>query len=322
MSLHRYRIYGLEVVANEPLPAMTPSEDRAEADVRIVFGERTRDTSSFARDLSPPGRRADGAQEHFLSVRADAAGRYWFRYADEVEFLIDVPARSISAWWPSHFSLEDAAVYLLGPILGFYLRLLGTVSLHASVFVSNGAAVALAGPAGGGKSTLIASLGRAGFTVMNEDVAPLRERPGGFVVLPGYPLIRLWPASVEHLFGSRDAMPQLTPSWDKRSWSRQQGGLRFGEEPVPLKAIYLLAAREDRAAPRIEALAPRDAMIGLVTNTYVNYLLSREQRGAEFGLLGRLVASIPVRRLVPHADITRLPELCDCVLRDAAALPG
>lgn len=345
---YSYNIYGLCVQADEQLPSVAPCGHVDAPDLLVSFRGCHVDTGHFLRELFSRSR-IHSPDEPLLLVNgaADQSPRFWFRYADGVEFVVDLPDKTITASWPPHFCLEDAAVYLLGPILGFYLRLLGTVSLHASVFEFNGKAVALIGPGGAGKSTLIASLAQAGFKVLNEDVAPLREtshphpslRDGPslkgeaqdrknwipasagmtdslFSVLPGYPLIRLWPKTVEHLFGSRDAMPQLTPSWDKRSWSQVQGGIKFGEEPLPLSAVYLLAPREESNAPRVEPVTPRDALISLVTNTYVNYLLSPEARKHEFDVLGRLVGSVQVKRLVPHADIAQLPELRECLLRD------
>jgi len=54
-----------------------------------------------------------------------------------------------------------------------------------------------------------------------------------------------------------------------------------------------------------------------VENTYMNWLLNREQRAAEFETLGRLVGQTPVRRIVAHASAEKLPELCQLILQDA-----
>jgi hypothetical protein len=49
----------------------------------------------------------------------------------------------------------------------------------------------------------------------------------------------------------------------------------------------------------------------LVQNTYMNALLTKEQRAAEFELLSRLVNRVPCKRLIPHRDATRLGKLCE-----------
>jgi hypothetical protein len=317
--LYWYRIYGLNVLANRPLPSIATIAPEGSPELTIELGRGALPISGFNSHPLPRLRRGDRDDDVLQVHRAsDGSARFWFRYSDGVELIVDEPARKILASWPAHFCLEDAAVYLLGPALGFYLRLLGTVSLHASAFELDGHAIAIAGPGGAGKSTLIASLAQSGYRVLSEDLAPIRESAGQFAVLPGYPIIRLWPSSVEHLFGERNAMPQLTPSWDKRSWSELQGGVRFGTTPLDLRAVYILAARETADAPRVESMSPAQTLIGLLTNTYVNYLLTPEQRALEFEVLGRLASRLPVKRLVPHADIARLNELKRSLLSDCA----
>src|SRR5262249_2798013 len=88
-------------------------------------------------------------------------------------------------------------------------------------------------------------------------------------------------------------------------------------------AIYLLAARtEQDDAPRVEEVSAREALLELVQSTYMNWLLDKEQRAAEFEVLGKLVAQIPVRRIVPHRDPARIPALCDLILEDARRVCG
>jgi hypothetical protein len=58
----------------------------------------------------------------------------------------------------------------------------------------------------------------------------------------------------------------------------------------------------------------------LVTNTYTNYLLDQEMRAREFDLLGRILHNLPLRKLTPHSDPARLPELCQFILDDFRSL--
>src|SRR5205085_1986600 len=104
-------------------------------------------------------------------------------------------------------------------------------------------AVALLGPAGAGKSTTAAAFARRGYPLLSDDVVPIWVRDGLFVVPPAYPCLRLWPASVAALYGAADALPPLTPTWDKRCLDLTQGGCRFQQHPLPLAAIYVLGER-------------------------------------------------------------------------------
>ena len=67
-------------------------------------------------------------------------------------------------------------------------------------------------------------------------------------------------------------------------------------------------------APRVEKLSPREALLLLVENTYMNWLLSREQRAAEFETLCRVVEQVPVRRIVAHTQPEKLSQLCDLIV--------
>jgi hypothetical protein len=126
---------------------------------------------------------------------------------------------------------------------------------------------------------------------------------------------------VRDLLGQPDALPRLTPSWEKCFLPLDGNNEKFEAQRKPLGAVYLLAPRTAEAnAPRIEEVGPREALLDLVQNTYMNWLLDRNQRAAEFDALSKLVTQVPVRRIVPHADPGRIGELCDLILADAKFL--
>jgi hypothetical protein len=55
-----------------------------------------------------------------------------------------------------------------------------------------------------------------GYPVLANDVVPVFEDSGKFMVRPAYPRIWLCPHTAETLFGSIEALPLLTPAWEKR----------------------------------------------------------------------------------------------------------
>ena len=124
-------------------------------------------------------------------------GHFWFVYDDAVEFIVDEQGSHVWAKWPNGLTIDDVSIYLLGPILGFVLRLRGTLSLHASVVELDRKAIAILGPAGAGKSTLAAAFAMAGHRVLSDDITPvLFDERGRFMAQPGYPRLRLWPDAV------------------------------------------------------------------------------------------------------------------------------
>jgi hypothetical protein len=185
----------------------------------------------------------------------------------------------------------------------------------------DGQAIALLGLAGAGKSTTAAAFALSGFSVLSDDVGVLDDQRDRFLVQPGYPRLNLWANSVRTLFGSVDSLPRITPTWDKRYMALDRDGRRFESKPLPLGAIYVLGEREENlTVPVVEDLAGHEAFAKLVANTYVNYLLDRDMREREFDVLGRVLAGVPVRRVRPTADPSKIFALCETIAADARKL--
>ncbi len=242
-------------------------------------------------------------------------------YSDGTCFVMDSKVTRIWGKPGDGQSMEDLATYFLGPVMGFILRRRGITALHASAVCVDGKAVVLTGEAGAGKSTTAAALALRGIPVLCEDIASMEEGNEGFSVEVGHPRVCLWPESVEMLMGSKNALPRLSPNWDKCYFPLDGGMGSLEICKRPLGAIYMLGPREKSArAPRVESLSSREVLLELVQNTYMNWLLDRGQRAAEFELLSRLIEKVPVQRIVPHADPSRLGALCELIVANARAV--
>jgi len=310
-------IYGLGVIANRIIPGVPASTITSE-DIRISFGSlppwlpevsATQIETSYIADYQ------NEFGEPLLRVFRVFDGKYYrFCYADRTEFVINQFGSEVWADWVYPLTLEDTATYLLGPVMGFVMLLRGVVCLHASAIAIGNEAIALVGPAGSGKSTTAAAFVDRGYSILAEDVVTLDDRQDYFLVQPGYPCIRLWPASVKALYGSETHLPKLTPNWDKcyLDLTRQ-----FQGESLRLAALYLLGKRrDDPAAPFLEALDSSEGLMSLVANTYATKLMDKQMRAREFELLSRVLKNVPLRRVTPHSDATRIPELCARILTD------
>lgn len=317
-------IYGLRIAINERIPGILASElSTNPVDVKITLGSIP---SRFK------GRIADENVWYISPTEQDLDPRliiwkltddryYHFRYSDGTEFLVESNGAEVWATWPSEtLTLEDTATYLLGPIMGFVLLLRGTICLHASAVAIGTQAIALLGPAGSGKSTTAAAFANRGYGILAEDVLSLNEQGKTFWVQPGYPCIRLWPHSVEALYGTTHELPKLTPTWDKCFLDLSQESYTFHERPLPLTAVYLLAARsENPEAPYVESLSQAQALMALVANTYATNLMDREMRAYEFGLLSRLAMDVPIMQVTPSNNAEQLGRLCETIIGDFEA---
>jgi hypothetical protein len=305
----------MRLLANVPIPSLKILDTlHSETDVHVLLKEKSRALPLFSGSseifyISP---HVNPEGNPILRVGMLDKNHFIFFYSDDLRFAVARDGHEVVGDWPENYSLEDAATYLVGPILGFVLRLRGILPLHASCVAVDGRAIALLGAPGAGKSTTAAAFARLGYPIVSEDVVALSERGNSFWVQPGYPRINLWPSSVETMFGAEDALPVVTPAWGKRFLAVDENGLLFQHEPLPLSAIYFLSVRNsDSQTPVIESVEGMLALMTLVTNTYVNYILDDAMRSREFDVLGRLVLSVPVMSVRPSADSAHLAELCN-----------
>jgi hypothetical protein len=320
-----YRAYGLAVESTSRIEALlcVPATP-AKIDVRLEDGPEPAWVRSLLvlprktvkRRLQP----AEEAEPSFVLTEFGEQQGFELAYSDGVRFLTNGEATQVWGTYPPQIAAEEFAVYFLGPVMGFLLRRRHITCLHSSAFELHGRAICLCGEAGFGKSTTAAGLALRGLPVVAEDVVPLQETGRGFVAVPGYPRVCLWPESVQMLLGSEDALPLISTGWEKRYLALDGHRAQFAASVLPLSLIYVFGLRAgDAHAPRIEALPAREAVLELVRNTYMNWVLGSEQRASEFDSVCRLVGRVAVRRIVPHESPEKIGELCDLILNDAGA---
>ncbi|HJQ40213.1 MAG TPA: hypothetical protein VKB93_23970 [Thermoanaerobaculia bacterium] len=278
-----YRVYGLTLRADAPIAGLVPIAP-VSPDIEIHLATRG------AAGFSPP--------EPFGGLKP-AAPRV-FEYSDARFVVSD---KDIWCEWTS--TPEDAATYFLGPILAYALRRRGTLALHASSILVNERALLVAGAPGAGKSTVAAACALRGATVITDDVAAIEWRGEQPFVMAGYPRVRLWGDVAAALFGSEDALPLLTPTWNKRF----AGDFAFATEASPIGAICVLTGRAHAAALR--AVAGHEAAISLLRHASVTSLLEDALREDELAAVARLAASVPVFELTAPDDLRRAGEVCD-----------
>lgn len=319
-------LYGLQVEANIQIPGLLPQLNPKEADVRVHLREAGRfpqPISTGVPDYIFISPNIDENGHPVVRVAKFAGGAYIvFLYSDGARFAVDCYGREIWAEWPDQdYTVEDATTYLIGPVIGYVLRQRGVLPLHASAVAIGDHAIAIMGGPGAGKSTTAAGFAKLGNAVLSDDLAALREEDGRFMVQPGYPRLNVWPDSVFSLFGSEVSLSQISPSWDKRFVALDSEGMRFERRALPLRAIYVLGERRAGfSAPVIEEMGGSLALMDLVTNTYVNYLLDSGMRRHEFSVLSRLLTKIPVYFVQPTADPAFLQVLCEAIGANAKKL--
>ena len=323
-----YRAYGFGIDSETCIEGLESCEPDVE-DVRLRF-ERGPEPEWVQCRKTLPGRIRSRLPEiertadpSFVLTEYGNGECYELAYSDGTRFVVNGSVDRVWGTVQPPLTSEDLATYFLGPVMGFLLRQRRVTCLHASGVELNGRGVVFSGDAGYGKSTTAAALALRGVPVFSEDIVPLELTKGSIRVVPGYPRVCLWPDAVEKLVGEKEALPKLTPVWEKRFLPLDGVLAKFSAEKKALGLIYLFADRcSEESAPRIEEVRPREALLKLVQNTYMNWLLDRERRAEEFDALCKVVSEIPVRRIVAHSDATRIGILCELILADAAKTLG
>jgi hypothetical protein len=310
----------LTLESNRPIGGLPPAKGDAAPDVTVHLGYFP---SSFVASAPSVSWHESSAQndrrEPLLRIdRILATGDLWLKYADGTEFLIDASAESVFVLWPPSLTLEDALIYLLGPVTGILLRTRGRVCLHASVVAIGDAAVGFLGGPGAGKSTIAAAFERAGHKVLSDDLLVLSWKNDQPHAEPGYCSLRLWPASAEGLYGSREALPRMVGEWDKRYYDLARSD-SFWDKPLPLGAIYTIGKRRSDGPPTsFGTLSRRAALIQMIVNSYAASLPGAVERRRDFEELSHLIGKVKVREMALNDDWNYLRHVPESVTRDLA----
>jgi hypothetical protein len=319
-----YSVFGLFLRSNISIPELVPLDtplSNPVVSIHMATSPAAGEIPDEPKTLTYTSAYTDPTGQPALRIWKIADGRFLYLvYYDGTQFWMNREGTELWAQWPDSLTIEDAATYLLGPVLGLLLRLRGVTCLHASAVSFGDRAIAFVGSEGAGKSTTAAMLAQKGYAVVSDDVVALTERQGAFYVYPAYPYLCLWSDSVTIVYGPEKKLPSFSASWDKRLLSLAGNQLKFEAQPLPLGAIFVLGERSSLAnAPLIESLSPKDSLLSLVANSFATNLLDNEMRAREFEFFGGMIQTVPVQRLTPHEDPSQIGRLCDVVLRSCGA---
>jgi len=255
---------------------------------------------------------------HWRTLWRDASGESWaiagvargrriFRFTRYADFAVE--SRSIGVTRRA-FTRDDTLEHLLiDQVLPLAMAAEGRIVLHASA-VADAARQTLAfcGAAGAGKSTLAASLARAGLTVIADD-ALVVDLDGEPAARPAYCGVRLWADSAGAL-GFGTGGERTVAEYTSKRRIRLDGPLAPSAR-FHLRRIHVV---EPGDAVSLDRLHGRDALLALVRHAYRADLGSGDALRLQLAALRRLAAAIPVWRLrVPH-DLASIDEVATAVL--------
>jgi hypothetical protein len=316
-------VYGLRVQSNTPLPwCIEKAID--EPDLSLSVGPKQSDSSdTFDGMLWYVSPYLDPVGVPGATIFRSATGHFRLTYSDGSTFLVDARGREVRANWEGPDKRPSTLAYLLGPVLGWVLRLRGITCLHASALAVRGKALLLVGTEGAGKSTTAAALLRKGHPVLSDDVACLTVRDEAIWVSPGLPRLLLGDEASQALWGQELEVPSLFPGSDKGCLDATAACFRYCDQDRMLGAVYFLEQRQKSLArPLFAAVTGAAGLSRLAVNTFANRVPDEAMIRSDFELLGQLINRYPVRSVTASDDLEGLDQLCNDLLDDFQAVCG
>lgn len=318
----RYVAFGLHLISQRTLSGLRPSSGSAKADVEVSWRTENAVEPAFIA-CAPPGPAITPLPGLYFRKAQDGSW-HQLHYENGLDFILTGQADHVSVYVPPGLSDTTTAGYLLGPVLGYVLRLRRMLCLHASATVVGGRVLAFVGPAGSGKSALAAAFAMAGYPILTDDKVAITVNGQALIAHPGEARLRLRPDVADLLLDGHTDLPRLLPedpTCDKRYVDLDQLPGGFAAEPLPLAALFILGARAtDSQQVGIRPVHPHPALVGLAANTYMNYLADRSSRGWEFDALAKVVTWVPTFLVTPSAHLHDVTSLCQAILTVGAPL--
>ncbi len=238
-----YLAYGLGISSPIELAELVPGPAGTDVTIRLAPPPR------WLANLRTEAQRVE-IQPNIARFWFNDVGAFEVRNGREIDII---PEPGIEA--------PVLRLYVQGMILAMLLQQRGLCVLHASVVRIHGAAVALCGPVGAGKSTLAAALVRQGHELLSDDNAAVSLEPGTPMVASAYPFVKLYPEIASSLGFEQDEMRPL-----HRVQAKVAGAVshRFRSSTAPLHRIFVLNRGSRAGASR---LRESEAAIELVRHS-------------------------------------------------------
>lgn len=315
--MRRYDLYGLVVESDydfaTPLPP-APEGGQRDLLVDVTDGPPEGIDWSTARVVDAQGRRADGEPD-FLFARFD--GYDALRITGALDFYVHDDRITCHVLDRRHEYLIDIA--FLGMVMSFWFERRGVPTLHASVAVVDGGAVAFLANKGGGKTSTLAAVLRRGHALLTDDMCALRRAGSSTFVERGFPALRLWPAQVEEFVGPHQHLSPVHPDHDKRRVPVGADGFgSFAPAAAPLRALYLPERLPDADRDvEIVRLGPDEAVMALLRQSFLPREVQRfGWQPGRLQAFAEIASTVPVAQLRYPSGFPRLPTVVDAVERE------
>jgi hypothetical protein len=199
---------------------------------------------------------------------------------------------------------SEESLWLNGSVYAAIASMNGLLPIHASAIAWNGAVFAFTGPAGAGKSTLVAALGRYGLPMFCDDTLVLDlSDPDRIVCLPGHKRLKLRQDAFKLTGAAREE--KVSRTYDKNYAVPVAGTV---DQSLPVAELIFLEEGPDPAMTRITGSERFVRMQDEHQTRYLFEAASNFDRTEQFAHRARLARQIEMSRFVRPCDPDRFEE--------------
>ena len=316
-SVHRYGICDLVLTSNIALPELMPAtEGNTGCRFELLTGDLpcAEGVEWFHQwTIEEEGVTEDGGrrEEPWLQL-GRCSDAYVLRFPSCAEFIVAKDTNSIRCRPLAHTTEMTVRHLLLDQVLPLILSRRERLVLHASAVLTGHGAIAFAGKTGKGKSTLATSFALEGFPLVSDDYLVLRPGHEGWMAMPSYPGVRLWPSTI------RAMMPQDLATRDVASYTMKRRAadttlLPQTNEPVFLRRLYMLT--DEAGSTSIDKVPPGRGMISLLEFAYNLDITDRAFLRQQFETINQVTKDIPVYAIHFPREYSALPAVREAILQ-------
>lgn len=289
--MYFYQAYGLQIRSEFHLP-------------ELVVGGNGRDLWIRRGEVSPPemtnSRIPRQGIEAWFGGTLDEAYLQW----GEIVTFCAQAGQTLTVAPGDRANPQLLNLYILSEALGLILHQRGLMLIHASAIRIRDAVVIFVGVPGEGKSTTAAAFAQRGHLVLSDDMVAIdfsRPQP---MVLPAFPQIKIWSASVKGLNYNESTLAPLFPGSTKRTIRQTED---FEIEGIPLAQVLFLETGDRFSLDRLDA---SEAIVQLTRFfSCPNPLLQGTALSQHFDHCTQLLHTVPVNRLTRPKSFPALQQL-------------
>ena len=208
------------------------------------------------------------------------------------------PGEGITVHRGADADISEESLWLNGSVYAAIASMNGLLPIHASAVAHEGAVFAFTGPAGAGKSTMVAALGRYGLPMFCDDTLVLDlSDPGKLMCLPGHKRLKLRDDAFDLTGAGRQE--KVSQTYEKHYAAPLAGTV---DKALPIAELIFLEEGPDPAMTRISGSERFLRMQDEHQTRYLFDTASKFDRAQQFAHRARLARQIEMMLYVRPRD--------------------